>query len=259
MILTGYTSINALVKSELFPSRIRALGVGVGYALANSIFGGTAPVIYQALKERDLVPWFIGYVTVCIALSLVVYVFFLKNKAETYLDQEKVGLHPAAPPSTEGRRHRRHGLGQRASNSRIASTDNAFFATKPSAGLAATELGQILLGVGRREDHQRPVRTAMQLVGHVESAVSAEHDIEQNHVGPQFAAQLQGLLAVGRRTDDLDPAADQQPGRGAAESGAVIDDEAAHRASAYESSTPASPAPYRGGITASRKIGASSA
>lgn len=89
VILTGYTSINALVKSELFPSHVRALGVGVGYALANSMFGGTAPVIYQALKDRDLVPWFIAYVTVCIAMSLFVYVFFLRNKAETYLDQEK--------------------------------------------------------------------------------------------------------------------------------------------------------------------------
>ncbi|CDP85436.1 MULTISPECIES: MFS transporter [Mycolicibacterium] len=89
VILTGYTSINALVKSELFPSHIRALGVGIGYALANSMFGGTAPVIYQALKDRDLVPWFIVYVTVCIALSLWVYLVFLKNKAETYLDQEK--------------------------------------------------------------------------------------------------------------------------------------------------------------------------
>lgn len=89
VILTGYTSINALVKSELFPSHVRALGVGVGYAMANSMFGGTAPVIYQALKDRDLVPWFIVYVTVCIALSLAVYVFFLRNKAETYLDQEK--------------------------------------------------------------------------------------------------------------------------------------------------------------------------
>ncbi|MGW4099880.1 MFS transporter [Mycobacterium sp. NPDC004974] len=89
VILTGYTSINALVKSELFPSHVRALGVGVGYALANSMFGGTAPVIYQALKDRDLVPWFIAYVTVCIAMSLAVYVLFLKNKAETYLDQEK--------------------------------------------------------------------------------------------------------------------------------------------------------------------------
>src|SRR6478735_4590226 len=39
IILTGYTSINALVKSELFPARVRALGVGVGYSLANSMFG----------------------------------------------------------------------------------------------------------------------------------------------------------------------------------------------------------------------------
>ncbi|OBK70917.1 MFS transporter [Mycobacterium sp. 1274761.0] len=89
VILTGYTSINALVKSELFPAHVRALGVGVGYALANSIFGGTAPLIYQALKANNQVPLFIVYVTVCIAVSLVVYVFFLKNKADTYLDSER--------------------------------------------------------------------------------------------------------------------------------------------------------------------------
>lgn len=89
IILTGYTSINALVKSELFPAHVRALGVGVGYALANSMFGGTAPLIYQALKARGEVPLFIAYVTVCIAVSLIVYVFFLKNKANTYLDRER--------------------------------------------------------------------------------------------------------------------------------------------------------------------------
>lgn len=89
IILTGYTSINALVKSELFPQRIRALGVGVGYALANSIFGGTAPLIYQTAKEQGHIPLFIGYVTVCIAVSLVVYIFFLRNKSETYLDRER--------------------------------------------------------------------------------------------------------------------------------------------------------------------------
>ncbi|MFL0241732.1 MFS transporter [Mycobacterium sp. SMC-17] len=89
VILTGYTSINALVKSELFPAHVRALGVGVGYALANSIFGGTAPLIYQALKARGEVPLFIVYVTVCIAASLLVYLFFLKNKSDTYLDHEQ--------------------------------------------------------------------------------------------------------------------------------------------------------------------------
>ncbi|WP_167097791.1 MFS transporter [Mycobacterium sp. DL592] len=89
VILTGYTSINALVKSELFPAQVRALGVGVGYALANSIFGGTAPLIYQAAKAQGQVPLFIGYVTVCIAVSLVIYIFCLRNKADTYLDRER--------------------------------------------------------------------------------------------------------------------------------------------------------------------------
>ncbi|TRW78485.1 MFS transporter [Mycolicibacterium sp. 018/SC-01/001] len=89
IILTGYTSINAIVKAELFPSHVRALGVGLGYALANSAFGGTAPLIYQAAKGGGHVGWFIGYVTVVVAISLLVYVFVLKNKAETALDREQ--------------------------------------------------------------------------------------------------------------------------------------------------------------------------
>ncbi|MGW0003112.1 MFS transporter [Nocardia grenadensis] len=89
VLLTGYTSINAIVKAELFPSHIRALGVGIGYALANSVFGGTAPMIYQAAKNGGQVPWFIGYVTVVIGISLVVYLFVLRNKTETALDKEQ--------------------------------------------------------------------------------------------------------------------------------------------------------------------------
>lgn len=89
VILTGYTSVNAIVKAELFPAEIRALGVGLGYALANSAFGGTAPLLYQAAKGGDNVGWFIVYVTVVIAVSLAVYVFALKNKAATALDREQ--------------------------------------------------------------------------------------------------------------------------------------------------------------------------
>ncbi|MCE0539547.1 MFS transporter [Kineosporia rhizophila] len=88
VILTGYTSINAVVKAELFPAHVRALGVGFGYALANSAFGGTAPVLYEAAKKNDWVPQFAFYVMACIAVSLVVYVFVLKNRAPTYLDAE---------------------------------------------------------------------------------------------------------------------------------------------------------------------------
>ncbi|GAB6897145.1 MFS transporter [Kineosporia succinea] len=87
VILTGYTSINAVVKAELFPTHVRALGVGFGYALANSAFGGTAPVLYEAAKKHDLVAQFALYVIACIAISLTVYVFVLKNRAPTYLDE----------------------------------------------------------------------------------------------------------------------------------------------------------------------------
>lgn len=89
VILTGYTSVNAIVKAELFPAGVRALGVGLGYALANSAFGGTAPLLFQAAKSSDRVGSFIVYVTLVIGVSLVVYVFGLKNKGMTVLDHEQ--------------------------------------------------------------------------------------------------------------------------------------------------------------------------
>lgn len=88
VILTGYTSINAVVKAQLFPTHIRALGVGFGYAIANSIFGGTAPLLYQGALGADQVTLFIVYVTVVIALSLLVYIFALRNTAPNWLDDE---------------------------------------------------------------------------------------------------------------------------------------------------------------------------
>ncbi|MBO9882906.1 MFS transporter [Xanthomonas sp. D-109] len=88
VILTGYTSINAVVKAELFPTHIRALGVGLGYALANSAFGGTAPLLYQASLKTGHVTTFVWYATAVIAVSLLVYVFFLTNKGSNWLDHE---------------------------------------------------------------------------------------------------------------------------------------------------------------------------
>jgi MHS family alpha-ketoglutarate permease-like MFS transporter len=99
VILTGYTSVNAIVKAEVFPASIRALGVGLGYAVANSMFGGTAPVIYQALSAAKQTTWFIVYVTAVIAASLVVYIFFMRNRAVTALDREQghAWVSPVAP------------------------------------------------------------------------------------------------------------------------------------------------------------------
>jgi MFS transporter, MHS family, alpha-ketoglutarate permease len=72
-IVTGYTSINAIVKAELFPTRIRALGVGLPYALTVAIFGGTAEYVALGLKKAGVESLFYWYVSVCVLISLVVY------------------------------------------------------------------------------------------------------------------------------------------------------------------------------------------
>lgn len=74
IIVTGYTSINAVVKAELFPAHIRALGVALPYALANTLFGGTAEFVALWLKGANMEGGFYWYVTAMIAVSLVVYI-----------------------------------------------------------------------------------------------------------------------------------------------------------------------------------------
>ena len=73
LIVTGYTSINAVVKAELFPAHIRALGVALPYAIANALFGGTAEYVALGLKTAGVERLFYWYVTGMIALSLIVY------------------------------------------------------------------------------------------------------------------------------------------------------------------------------------------
>jgi len=74
LIVAGYTSINAVVKAELFPTHIRALGVGLPYAIAASIFGGTTESIALWFKSIGHERWFYYYLTAVIAGSLLVYV-----------------------------------------------------------------------------------------------------------------------------------------------------------------------------------------
>jgi len=75
IIVSGYTSINAVVKAELFSAEVRALGVGLPYAVSVSLFGGTAEYVALWLKSVGREQWFFWYVAGCIAISLCVYVF----------------------------------------------------------------------------------------------------------------------------------------------------------------------------------------
>lgn len=71
-ILSGYTSINAVVKAELFPAHIRALGVALPYAAANVMFGGTAEYVALWFKSQGQESGFYIYVSAMMAISCVI-------------------------------------------------------------------------------------------------------------------------------------------------------------------------------------------
>jgi MHS family alpha-ketoglutarate permease-like MFS transporter len=73
VIVSGYTSINAIVKAELFPTEIRALGVGFPYSLTVAIFGGTAEFVALWLKNAGMESIFFFYVAACIFISFIAY------------------------------------------------------------------------------------------------------------------------------------------------------------------------------------------
>lgn len=87
-IVSGYTAINAIVKAELFPVEIRALGVGLPYALTVSVFGGTAEYVALWFKNIGMENGFYWYVTCCIFSSLLVYFFMPDQKRFSKLNED---------------------------------------------------------------------------------------------------------------------------------------------------------------------------
>lgn len=83
VIVSGYTAINAVVKAELFPTRVRAMGVGFPYAITVALFGGTAEYVALYLKEIGYEHAFFWYVAGCIAVSLVVYAFMRDTRDDS--------------------------------------------------------------------------------------------------------------------------------------------------------------------------------
>jgi len=88
LIVSGYTSINAVVKAELFPAQVRALGVGLPYALTVSVFGGTAEYIALWFKQQGLESGFYWYATAVIACSLLVYLLMRDTRRHSRIDAE---------------------------------------------------------------------------------------------------------------------------------------------------------------------------
>lgn len=85
-IASFYTSISGVVKAELFPTEVRALGVGFTYAVANALFGGTAEYVALWLKSSGHEPWFAWYVAGIVAIGLAASLIMPDTRKYGYLE-----------------------------------------------------------------------------------------------------------------------------------------------------------------------------
>jgi metabolite-proton symporter len=86
LIACFYTSISGVVKAELFPSEVRALGVGLTYAIANAMFGGTAEYVALSMKANGREEWFPWYVTSIVIVALLAALWMPDTRTRGYLD-----------------------------------------------------------------------------------------------------------------------------------------------------------------------------
>jgi MHS family alpha-ketoglutarate permease-like MFS transporter len=88
IIVSGYTSINAVVKAELFPVEVRALGVGLPYSIAVALFGGTAEYFALWAKNLGHESYYYWYVTICIFISLIIYLGMKDTKYTSLIEKD---------------------------------------------------------------------------------------------------------------------------------------------------------------------------
>lgn len=72
MILSLYTSVGGIIKAELFPTQVRALGTGFAYAISNTIFGGTAPYVALQFKKLGIEEIFYIYIIIMLIICFIV-------------------------------------------------------------------------------------------------------------------------------------------------------------------------------------------
>jgi len=87
-IVSAYTSIGAVVKSELFPAAVRVTGVALPYAITVSLFGGSAEYVALWFKSQGHESWFYIYASSAIAISLCVYLRMRDTKRCSALDRD---------------------------------------------------------------------------------------------------------------------------------------------------------------------------
>ena len=88
LIVSLYSSVSAIAKAEIFPVHIRALGVGLPYALTIALFGGSSEYVALWLKSHGHESYFYWYVSAAIGVSLVTYLVAADSRAISHIDSD---------------------------------------------------------------------------------------------------------------------------------------------------------------------------
>ncbi|WP_183194154.1 MFS family transporter [Bartonella fuyuanensis] len=89
-IMSFYTSISGIVKAEMFPASVRAIGVGLSYAIANALFGGSAEYVALGLKNLGYESVFYFYITGMMIIALIAVLLMPDARKEGYLQGDDI-------------------------------------------------------------------------------------------------------------------------------------------------------------------------
>jgi MHS family dicarboxylic acid transporter PcaT-like MFS transporter/MHS family alpha-ketoglutarate permease-like MFS transporter len=93
IMISFYTSISGLIKAEFFPAEVRALGVGLSYAIGNAIFGGSAEYVALKLKSVGMESSFYYYVSALCAVTFMVALLMPNPDKKGFLNKEPLLEH----------------------------------------------------------------------------------------------------------------------------------------------------------------------
>lgn len=89
-IISFYTSISGIIKAAMFPTSVRAIGVGLSYAVANALFGGSAESVALGLKDIGYESIFYFYITGMMIIAFIAVLLMPNTREGGYLQDEDI-------------------------------------------------------------------------------------------------------------------------------------------------------------------------
>ncbi|EJF84543.1 MFS transporter, metabolite:H+ symporter (MHS) family protein [Bartonella elizabethae Re6043vi] len=89
-IMSFYTSVSGIVKAEMFPASIRAMGVGLSYAIANALFGGSAEAVALEFKKIGYESIFHFYIAGMMIIAFIAILLMPDARKKGYLQGDDI-------------------------------------------------------------------------------------------------------------------------------------------------------------------------